>query len=60
MLLREEPGTVTLFDNDFKARRDEMVGLVETMVTADSLRLAAYGPDRTGFGSWGLRPTALG
>jgi hypothetical protein len=28
------------------ARHDEMVGLVETMrMTADSLRLTAYGPD---------------
>jgi hypothetical protein len=25
-----------------------MVGLVETMMTADSLRLTAYGPDRDG------------
>ena len=33
-----------LFPADVKARRDKMVGLVETMrVTADGLQLTAYG-----------------
>ena len=31
--------------SDAKAQHDNMVGLVETMMAADSLRLAAYGPD---------------
>jgi hypothetical protein len=30
---------------DAEARHDKMVGLVETMMTADGLRLTAYGPD---------------
>ena len=32
-----------LSQDDVKARHDKMVGLVETMMTADSLRLTAYG-----------------
>jgi hypothetical protein len=32
-----------MFPGDAKARHDEMVGLFETMMTADSLRLTACG-----------------
>jgi hypothetical protein len=38
-------GTLSIFPSDVKARHDKMVGLVETMMRADSLRLSAYGPD---------------
>jgi len=39
-------GTPPIFLSDVKARRDKMVGLVEMMrMTADGLRLTAYGPD---------------
>jgi hypothetical protein len=34
-----------MFPADDKARHDKMVGLVETMMTANSLRLTAYGPE---------------
>ena len=43
--MREECGALPIFLSDVKARHDKMVGLVETMMTADSLRLIAYGPD---------------
>ena len=31
--------------SNVKARQDKMIGLVETMMTADSLQPTAYGPD---------------
>jgi hypothetical protein len=44
----ENPEHLPIFLSDVKARRDKMVGLVETMLklygqTADGLRLTAYG-----------------
>jgi hypothetical protein len=37
-----------------------MVGLVETMMTADGLQLAAYGPDGMMSASLKVPPTACG
>jgi hypothetical protein len=34
-----------VLDDGGKARHDKMVGLVETMMTADGLQLTANGPD---------------
>ena len=38
-------GTLPIFLSDVKARHDAVVELVERMMTADGLRLTAYGSD---------------